>query len=224
MARSRRKSKKLRKLTWLIAGLIVVSAVSYRYVEQVGHDRPARESTRFTVKKVIDGDTVELTGGDKLRLLSIDTPENGERFHDEARELLGRLTKDRPAKVEYADTRRDKYGRLLGYLYVDDTLFVNQAIVDSGLAYVYLFNDNDSRRAEVRHLIDAQKRAIESKRALFGLSYEREEYYLANMSSHRLHRPGCESVEDTKPHNLRRFVTREDGIAVGLSPCRNCKP
>ncbi|MBK7143100.1 MAG: thermonuclease family protein [bacterium] len=224
MARSRRKGKKLRKLTWLVAGLIVVSAVSYRYVEQVGHDRPARESTRFTVKKVVDGDTVELTGGDKLRLLSVDTPEKGERFHDEARDLLARLTKDRPAKVEYADTRRDKYGRLLGYLYVDDTLFVNQALVDSGFAYVYLFKDNDRDRSEVRHLIEAQRRAIERKQALFGLSYEREEYYVANASSFRLHRPGCESVSDIKPHNVRRFATREEGIGEGLSPCRNCKP
>lgn len=224
MARSRRKGKRLRRLTWTVAALIALSAVGYRYVEKIGHEQPSREVSRFTVKKVIDGDTVELTGGDKLRLLSIDTPENGERFHDEAKELLFRLTRNKAAKVEYADTRRDRYGRLLGYLYVDDTLFVNQALVDSGMAYVYLFDDNDIRRGEVRHLIEAQKRAIEGKRALFGLAYEREEYYVANRSSHRLHRPGCESVTDASPGNLVRYSSREEGIAEGLSPCRNCKP
>lgn len=224
MARSRRRGKKLRRYSWIAAALVVATAVSYRYVEKIGHEAVGNESSRFSVKRVLDGDTVELTGGDKLRLLSIDTPEDGERFHDEAKNLLAKLTRGKDARVEYADTRRDKYGRLLGYLYIDDTLFVNQVMIDSGLAYVYLFKDNDRDRSEVRRLIDAQKQAIERKVALFGLTYEREEYYIANQSSFRLHRPGCESVADIKPKNSRRFATREEGIAEGLSPCRNCKP
>ncbi len=97
-------------------------------------------------------------------------------------------------------------------------------LIIAQMAYVYLFKDNDRDRSEVRRLIDAQKQAIERKVALFGLTYEREEYYIANQSSFRLHRPGCESVADIKPKNSRRFATREEGIAEGLSPCRNCKP
>jgi micrococcal nuclease len=224
MARSRKRKKSLRRVTWLVAGLVVASAVGYRYVEQVGQDRPSHETARFTVKRVIDGDTVELTGGDKLRLLSIDTPENGERFHDEARDYLAKLAIGKPARVEYADTRRDRYGRLLGYLYIDDTLFVNEALIDSGLAYVYLFKDNDRDRREVKDLISAQRNAIDKRSALWSLTYEREEYYVANRSSFRVHRPSCESVEDIKPEHLRRFSTREEALTEGLSPCRNCKP
>ncbi len=224
MARSRRRKKNLRRFAWLVAGLLVVSAVGYRYVEQVGHDRLSGETSRFTVRKVIDGDTVELTGGDKLRLLSIDTPESGERYHDEARDYLAALAIGKPARVEYANTRRDRYGRLLGYLYVDDTLFVNRAIIDAGLAYVYLFDDNDRDRREVKQLIEAQKEALEKRSAIWSIARQPEEYYLSNESSFRLHRPGCESVESIKPEHLRKFSTREEALVLGLSPCRNCKP
>ena len=72
--------------------------------------------------RVIDGDTIELSGGDKLRLLSVDTPEKTEQYYSEAKAFLERVALHEKARIEYASTRRDKYGRLLGYLYID-TLF-----------------------------------------------------------------------------------------------------
>ena len=200
-----------------MALLIVV----LRLVEQIGPER--QPGDRFIVHRIIDGDTVELLGGDKLRLLAIDTPERGEPFFDEATSLLGRLVLGKKATIKYADRRRDRYGRLLGYLYID-SLFVNQVLLDSGLAYVYLFGDDEFERPEVAGLLEAQRRAIGRGTGLWSVQHEPEEYYVSPVGSYRLHRPSCSSVRNLAANRRRVFSTREEGLAAGLSPCRNCKP
>lgn len=221
MARSRRKSRRGR-ISWMVLLAIIAVIVSFRYAEKIGPEK--KPADRFTVIKAIDGDTVELQGGDKLRLLAIDTPEKGEKFHDEATRYLAHLAVGKPARIEYAENRRDRYGRLLGYLYVDDTLFVNQAIIDSGLGYLYLFKDNDLKRDEVRTLLEAQRHAMKKGSALWSIKHDPEEYYVANVNAFRLHRPGCPSIDDIRPDRKHVYQTREEGLAEGLSPCRNCKP
>lgn len=219
-----RKQPKRRRRLWsfLVIVLLAVVVVSYRLTERVGPEK--RPGDRFTVKRVIDGDTVELLGGDKLRLLSIDTPEKGEKLHDEAMYLLAALAQGKSGRLEFAKTRRDRYGRLLGYLYVDDTLLVNKTILDSGLAYLYLFEDTDLQRPEVKRMLESQRGAIARHAGLWSFTRVPEEYYVATERSFRLHRPSCKSVDNLKPGHYRKFATREEGLGEGLSPCRNCKP
>jgi hypothetical protein len=112
---------------------------------------------------------------------------------------------------------------LLGYLYID-SLFVNKAILENGLGYLYLFRHNDLERPETSQLLSAQRKAMEQKRGIWSLPREPEDYYIAKDNSFRLHRPGCSSVANLKPGSYRRFQTREEGLREGLSPCRNCKP
>ena len=213
--------KKRRWLRWLILGLVVIAIVVVRLVEDIGFDREPTD--RFTVTAVIDGDTMELAGGDKLRLLSIDTPEEGELFYHEAREFLTGIALGKVARIEYAHLRRDRYGRLLGYLYID-TIFVNEAIVENGLGNLYLFRDSDSNRPETGRLLAAQRRAIDSGLGIWSISRQPEDYYVARDNSFRLHRPGCRSAADLEEGRYRMFKTRLEGIREGLSPCRNCKP
>ncbi|PWB69052.1 hypothetical protein C3F09_10630 [candidate division GN15 bacterium] len=219
-----RKRPKRKKRLWGFLLIVVVAAlvVSFRLVEKIGPEK--KPGDRFTVKRVIDGDTVELLGGDRLRLLSVDTPEKGEKLHDEAMYLLADVAQGKPARIEFGKNRRDRYGRLLGYLYVDDTLLVNKMIVDSGMAYVYLFEDADLGRPEVKSILNAQRGAMARHAGLWSIKRAPEPYYIATEHSFRLHRPSCKSVTDLKPGHFRRFATREEGLAEGLSPCRNCKP
>jgi endonuclease YncB( thermonuclease family) len=210
----------------LISAALILAVLAFvvliRLVEVIGPE--GRPGDRFTVWKIIDGDTMELKGGDRLRLLAIDTPEKDEPFYDEATALLARLAYTRLGRIEYSNRRRDKYGRLLGYLYVDDTLFVNRVLIDSGLANVYLFDDNDLANPCVRQLIEAQRSAIERRVGLWSLPREPEPYYVNKPGSFRLHRPGCRTVRDLRPGQYRKIPTREEGLAEGLSPCRICKP
>ncbi len=206
---------------WVIILLVVALIVAFRLVEQIGFD--CRPSDRFIVKKIEDGDTVVLMGGDRLRLLSVDTPEKGELFFDEACQFLAELTLGKTARIEFAGRRRDKYGRLLAYMYID-TIFVNKAILENGLGVLYLFKDTELDRPETRELLMAQRAAMEKRVGLWSIERAPEDYYIALEGSFRFHRPGCSAVKKLKPGHYRIFHSREEALYEGLSPCRRCKP
>ncbi len=219
----RRKRGKLGKVI-LGVGAVAAAAglVTVRLPEQTG-DKPLEAQNRYVVARVLDGDTFELEGGDRVRLLSIDTPEAGEPLHDEAKQLLSKLTLGKPVRLEFATNRRDKYGRLLGYLYVD-SIFVNKIILENGLGYLYLFKDNDVHSAEVRTLLTAQRSALSRHIGLYALEHEKESYYVSPNRGFRFHRPGCRGIESSQETSLRKYPSREEALQDGLSPCRTCKP
>jgi len=218
---SERSTKKRRLLVWSLVLVLALLIVSFRLVEDIGHEWEPFD--RFIVKRVLDGDSVELQGGDRLRLLAVDTPEKGQRLYDEAMRFLDSLTIGQKANITYAGRRRDRYGRLLGFLYID-TLFINRLILQNGLGYLYLFRDTEINSPEIRGLLRAQRDAIENKVGLHGIERTPEEYYVAMQGSFRYHRPGCRAVRDLKPGTYRIFETREEALYEGLSPCRNCRP
>ncbi len=202
--------------------IVVIILLTLRLVEDIGFEKEPGD--RFTVIRIIDGDTVELLGGDRLRLLAIDTPERGERFHDEAAKLLEKTALGKKVRIEFGKNRRDRYGRLLGFLYVDDTLFANQAILDSGLGCLFLFDDQDLNRHQIKELLDSQRQAVEQKRGLWGVSQKNEDFYVSVKNSFRFHRPGCTIVSGKKPEALRNIETKNEALFEGLSPCRTCHP
>ncbi len=210
--------KKLSLATLLI---VIALLIVFRFVEDIDYDLPPNH--RFRVTKVIDGDTFVLNGGDKVRLLAIDTPEKGEKYYQEAKELLKKHTDDAVVTLVYANKRRDKYGRLLAYVYVENT-FVNKIILEKGLGYLYLFKDSDSDHPKTKELLEAQLTAINAKVGLWSLQYSPEEFYINKTGSFRLHRPGCNSAQKLVPGRYQKFDNRLDGFKIGLSPCRNCKP
>lgn len=213
-----RKKKRFGLLTFV---LLIVVLIIIRFVEDIDKDVPLKD--RFKVTKVIDGDTFELKGGDRVRLLSIDTPEKGEQFYQEAKELLKKYTLNKQVELTYAEKRRDHYGRLLAFVYVD-SVFVNKIILEKGLGYLYLFKDTESKLQTTHELLTAQNKAIDAKIGIWSITYSPEDYYINKEGSFRLHRPGCNSVKKLIPGRYRKFDNRLDGFRIGLSPCRNCKP
>lgn len=219
--RKRPKSRRRRIISAAIILLVALLIVVLRLVEDIGPER--RPSDRYAVARIIDGDTIELVGGDRLRLLAIDTPEEGEKLHDEATALMRKLALGENVRIEFAGRRRDGYGRMLGYLFVD-TLYINKVLIDSGLGYVYLFKDTEVDSPNIELLLQAQAGAIDRDVGLWAIEREPEEVYYNKEGSFRLHRPGCTSLKKLEPGHYREFKTREEGLALGLSPCRNCKP
>ena len=54
---------------------------------------------------------------------------------------------------------------------------------------------------------------------------EEMQTYVLNTNTHKFHKPGCYSVEKIKPENYAEFTgTREEAIAYGYDPCKNCNP
>jgi endonuclease YncB( thermonuclease family) len=95
-------------------------------------------STGILVKEVVDGDTIILLDGSRVRLIGINTPEYGMYFFEEAREVLEAIVLGREVILEKDISDTDKYGRLLRYVYAGD-LFVNLEMVKRGFANAYTF-------------------------------------------------------------------------------------
>jgi micrococcal nuclease len=93
----------------------------------------SKSNATAIVLQVIDGDTIELTNGQKVRLLGIDAPEKGQFYYEEASNRLEQLVKGKEVFLERDVSNRDNYGRLLRYVYVG-SLFVNLEMIKEGYA------------------------------------------------------------------------------------------
>jgi micrococcal nuclease len=88
------------------------------------------------VTEVIDGDTITIAGGDRVRYIGIDTPEihpQVEAFGREAWQANRELVEGKAVRLERDVSETDKYDRLLRYVWVDGTM-VNAELVRRGLA------------------------------------------------------------------------------------------
>jgi len=88
------------------------------------------------VTQVIDGDTIVIEGGYRVRYIGIDTPEvypQQEAYGMEAWQANRKLVEDKIVRLE-RDVSETDNGRLLRYVYVD-SIFVNAELVKLGLAY-----------------------------------------------------------------------------------------
>ncbi len=96
--------------------------------------------TRF-VSRVIDGDTIELEDGERVRLIGIDATEFGDGCHDEATEKLEELILNKNIILESDVRNLDDYGRSLRYIYLGN-MFVNFEMVRSGYAFTWPIEPN----------------------------------------------------------------------------------
>jgi endonuclease YncB( thermonuclease family) len=119
-------------------------------------------SETFDVSQIIDGDTIRLSSGDKVRLIGINTPETGQPYYGEATEKLKQLIGNSPVKLEKDEDDKDQYGRLLRYVYVNDT-HVNLEMVKCGMAIAYEFQPN------VKYSDDFEEAEQEAKSAKQGI-------------------------------------------------------
>ncbi|MBK8554061.1 MAG: thermonuclease family protein [Ignavibacteria bacterium] len=139
----------------------------------------------LTVSRVIDGDTFKMSNGEKVRLIGIDTPEKYDS--DKLEKNSSRTGRDKEtikklgeASTEYVKKLvegkrvtlvqdpgyddKDKYGRLLRYVYTEDGIFVNAKILEDGYANVY-YSNSISKQSE---FVKLEKEARENKRGLWG--------------------------------------------------------
>jgi micrococcal nuclease len=122
---------------------------------------------RATVLTVVDGDTIELAGGETVRYLMVDTPEISEDdcFAFEARDFNADLVAGREVTLTYDIECADFFGRLLAYVSVDGRE-VNSLLVERGYACVLSIPPNgQDREAE---FVDLEMRAEAEGRGMWG--------------------------------------------------------
>jgi endonuclease YncB( thermonuclease family) len=107
------------------------------------------------VLRVIDGDTIELTNGLRIRYIGINSPESGEPFFSEAKKKNEDLVLGKLVKLQFDIQTQDRYARFLAYVWADD-VFVNKKLVEEGLAVLETIPPNVSYQNE---FLSAQKEA-----------------------------------------------------------------
>ena len=105
----------------------------------------------YAIASVVDGDTIKVRMNDKIetiRLIGIDTPETVhpskpvQCFGREASNKTKGLLTGKKVRVEKDESQgeRDKYGRLLAYVFLENGTNVNTALISDGFAYEYTYN------------------------------------------------------------------------------------
>lgn len=181
-----------------------------------------------TVIAVLDGDTVVLDGGLKVRYLGVDTPEmdhetgRHECYAREAYEQNKAWVLGRRVILAYDGPKRDEHGRLLAYVATPEGMCVNAELIRQGLAYVFRGPEGFSRFGE---FIALQREAVLERRGMHGRCPVREEKsYLGNRESFIFHRPTCPYGAKTRSDRRIDFSSRWDALMEGFRPCRRCTP
>ena len=158
-----------------VALIIVVIIIwqAFRAQEETKDAPPPTESGNLVlVERVVDGDTLVIEGGARVRLIGVDTPETKhpskpvEPLGPEASEFTRLLVEGKTVRLDYDRNRQDKYGRVLGYVYVDGT-FLNEELIRQGLSKAetqYSF----SKLMKDRFLA-AEQEARDNRRGLWSL-------------------------------------------------------
>lgn len=151
--------KQLRSLILtLIAAIILILNQSdfFKYddasvTDNQGEVEDSNNMSRVLVSRVVDGDTLKVkTDGkeDTVRLIGINTPESVdprtvvECFSKEASAQMVELVEGKEVLVVSDPTqgKRDKYNRVLAYVYLKDGTMVNQKMIEDGFAFEYTYN------------------------------------------------------------------------------------
>lgn len=207
------------------------------------------EGQRALVTRVYDGDTIEvdLNGiKERVRYIGVDTPESVhpevpvECYGPEASAENKKLVAGREVVLVRDITERDKYGRLLRYVYVGNT-FVNLYLVEKGFAQVVTYPPDVAHTDEYRA---AQTKAREDRLGLWGScmgdgAIDERDYgggsppvpgcdikgNINDAGEKIYHMPGCEYYDKTKISPERGeqwFCTESEAIERGFRKAGNC--
>ena len=121
--------------------------------------------TREKVKRVIDGDILELANGQIVRYVGVNAPNNGEPFEEDATEANAKLVIGKKVTLEYDTYTSDRFGRVLAYVIVDGKN-VSVELVRKGLAKVSIYQDRRKLKYQ-DELLKAQNEAKQKKRGIW---------------------------------------------------------
>lgn len=188
------KKIKLNNLGWIISGILFlilgfkvgqenrkVEKISDNYEEIIETVTPTEtviptiNPELMKVTKVIDGDTIMVKIGEKeesVRLIGVDTPETVDPrktvqcFGKEASEEMKKLVENKMVRLEADSTQtdKDKYNRLLRYVYLEDGTLVNKKMIEEGFGFEYTYQIPYKFQTEFK---EAQKVAEKNKMGLW---------------------------------------------------------
>ncbi|KMY54431.1 hypothetical protein AC623_11340 [Bacillus sp. FJAT-27231] len=159
--------KKLTLLKPLAAAVLSLSLLGSSFtpfardpIQEKNHAEAAVPQTAITskVNEVVDGDTIKITykgRKETVRLILVDTPETKDPnrcvqlYGPEASDFTKKSLLGKDVKVEIGIQSRDKYGRILAYIYLGDKMF-NKTLLEKGLARIAIYPPNTQYLEELQ--------------------------------------------------------------------------
>jgi len=189
------------------------------------------------VERVIDGDTFRCSGN-TVRLIGVDTPESSfnrrvfrQKEFGSPREVLrsgahakafvGRLIPPGTrVKLEFDLERRDRYGRLLAYVWLPDGRMLNEVVLREGYANLLTIPPNVKYTERFRR---AYRYAVENRRGLWKGRRDREDKTTDHRCGTKKFCSQMRSCEEALYYFQRCGLRRLDGDGDGV-PCeRLCR-
>lgn len=182
------------------------------------------------VTRCFDGDTVKLADRRVVRLAGIDSPElshkgsQAQYYSRSARQALESLVRGKKVRLEFPGVNpRDRYGRLVADVIMQDGQSANAAMVEQGAAFFYPHQDLNPEYQE--NLLKLQQDAIHERRGMWQrvLSLPiAQNNYIGNRASLRFFPASCPEAQRIKPRNRVNFGTLMDAFLAGYAPARIC--
>lgn len=181
---------KIRKEIKLIQVIVITAALFFyagaKALTVKGKAAASTEREAAFVARAVDGDTLKLSDGRRVRLIGVDTPElhhsdkllrDSRRTHKDIKDIqaLGekaaiftrQLCEGKAVRLETDVRKQDKYGRLLAYVYLEDGTFVNAKIVEEGYGQVMTIPP-DVKYAD--YFLKLEREAREKRKGLWGIT------------------------------------------------------
>lgn len=177
--------------------------------------------------KVVDGDTIELNNGKKVRFVGVNTPERGVEGYITSKNFVQKLCLNKEVGLDIDNSKHsDKYGRTLAVVIVDGKN-LNEMLLKEGLAeimyippsefYPYDWANSDT------HVADTH-RSSSSGSSTSSDSSSGSGSYVGNSNTGKFHMAGCSSVSKMSEKNKVFFSSRNEAINQGYVPCKICNP
>jgi len=166
-----RKLPRHHRWTWSVPGIIVVGLLAAFFNPP---DQAITQGDFDVVERVVDGDTLLLQSGERVRLIGVDTPEIKhpkkpvEYFGKEASAFTRRMVAGKRVRLEFDQANavrahKDRYGRTLAYVFLEEGTLLNAEIIKQGYGHAYT-QFPFSRMEEFRRL---EREARQEERGLW---------------------------------------------------------
>lgn len=158
-------------ITLLLAVLVIVFPTVERDLRKVlslSRSDPISDKspeTKVIIERVVDGDTVVIAGGKKVRLIGVDAPESvkpqekPECFGIESSRYLKELVEGKEVTLQRDVSDRDRYGRLLRYVYKEGSL-LNELLIKEGYARAKSYPPDSAQKQQLESAEEEARKAM----------------------------------------------------------------
>lgn len=182
---------------------------------------------------VVDGDTIDVDGIGRIRLVGVNTPERGANGYITSKRFVQKLCLNKEISLDIDDSKgTDRYGRSLAVIIVDGKN-LNEVLLKEGLAEVmyippsefYPYDWGNSSTSILNYICSSSStNTYSSSSDSFSSSSNDLGLFVASSNSNKFHKPYCRWAKKIHDSNKISFNSRSEAINQGYEPCKVCQP